>query len=87
MRGRAASAIIKRSVTIAGHSTSVSLEQPFWAGLTHIAQAERISVAALLGRIDATRSEGGDCDGNLSSAIRVFVLRWVAAKGQIAPLD
>jgi predicted DNA-binding ribbon-helix-helix protein len=83
-RAGRASAIIKRSVTIAGHSTSVSLEQPFWTGLGRIAQAERTSVAALLRRIDAERSESGNAYGNLSSSIRVFVLRWVAEKARIA---
>lgn len=58
----------KRSVMIAGHSTSVSLEEPFWEALRELATARAVSVAALIAHIDATR------DGNLSSAIRVFVL-------------
>ncbi|SDR63302.1 Ribbon-helix-helix domain-containing protein [Rhizobiales bacterium GAS191] len=74
------SPVVKRSVTIAGHSTSISLEQPFWEGLGRIAQAEKVSLAALLRRIDAGRSEPGGLEGNLSSAVRVFVLRWLAAK-------
>ncbi|MFI5015047.1 MAG: ribbon-helix-helix domain-containing protein [Hyphomicrobiales bacterium] len=86
-RGDAASTIIKRSVTIAGHSTSLSLEQPFWIGLGRIAQAEKVSVAALLRRIDAKRSEPGEFQGNLSSAVRVFVLRWLAGKAGVDPLD
>ena len=61
--------IVKRSVSIAGHRTSVSLEEPFWEGLREIAEAQSISVQALIGRIDAERGEQ-----NLSSAIRVFVL-------------
>jgi predicted DNA-binding ribbon-helix-helix protein len=84
--GERASGIVKRSVTIAGHSTSVSLEQPFWIGLGRIAQAERVSLAALLRRIDAKRSDQGEVQGNLSSAIRVFVLHWLAAKAGIEPL-
>ena len=63
------SGIVKRSVVIAGHSTSVSLEEPFWEALRGIAAARGRSVQALIGEIDATR--GGQ---NLSSAIRVFVL-------------
>jgi len=63
------SGITKRSVMIAGHRTSVSLEDPFWDALRGIAEARGLSVQALIGEIDAGR------DGqNLSSAIRVFVL-------------
>ncbi|WP_158046569.1 ribbon-helix-helix domain-containing protein [Skermanella pratensis] len=62
------SAIRKRSVTIAGHSTSVSLEAAFWDALKDIAADRGVSVNALIEAIDEGRS------GNLSSAIRVFVL-------------
>jgi predicted DNA-binding ribbon-helix-helix protein len=62
-------AVVKRSVSIAGHRTSISLEEPFWNGLREIAEREKLSVQALIGRIDAERGEQ-----NLSSAIRVFVL-------------
>lgn len=58
----------KRSVSIAGHQTSVSLEEPFWDALRELAAAQKVSVAALIAGIDATR------EGNLSSAIRVYVL-------------
>jgi len=61
--------IVKRSVSIAGHRTSVSLEEPFWEALREIAERRSLSVQALIGRIDAERGEQ-----NLSSAIRVFVL-------------
>ena len=64
------SPIIKRSVVIRGHKTSVSLEQPFWDAFRDIAEGERISTSALLRKVDAERSHA-----NLSSAIRVFVLR------------
>ena len=60
--------IIKRSVVLAGHKTSVSLEEGFWVALKDIARRERVSVSALVGRIDGAR------EGNLSSAIRMFVL-------------
>jgi predicted DNA-binding ribbon-helix-helix protein len=69
--------IVKRSVRIAGHATSVSLEAAFWQGLCDIAAARRVSVNALLVAIDATR------DGNLSSAIRLFVLDG-ARNGELA---
>ena len=62
------SAIRKRSVIIAGHKTSVSLEEPFWKELARIAAARGLSVSALIGEIDRTRS------GNLSSALRLLVL-------------
>jgi predicted DNA-binding ribbon-helix-helix protein len=66
---RKASGIVKRSVSIAGHRTSVSLEAPFWDALKDIAHTRGTSVQQLIGAIDAGR--GGQ---NLSSAIRVFVL-------------
>lgn len=59
----------KRSVDIAGHRTSISLEAPFWDALTDIATRRNISVNRLVTAIDAER------DGNLSSAIRIFILR------------
>ena len=61
---------VKRSFTIAGHRTSISLEAAFWDALKAIAAAERVSVAHLIGRIDAGRGNSG-----LSSAVRVWVLQ------------
>ena len=72
---RKASGVVKRSVSIAGHRTSVSLEAPFWDALKDIAAVRGASVQALVGEIDARR--GG---ANLSSAIRVFVLREVRGR-------
>jgi predicted DNA-binding ribbon-helix-helix protein len=66
---RKPSAIVKHSLSVAGHRTSISLEQAFWDGLHAIAKRKGESVASLVARIDAGR--GG---ANLSSAIRVFVL-------------
>ena len=63
------SSIIKRSVMIDGHKTSVSLEDSFWSGLKEIAQFERATLPELLAKIDGKRERG-----NLSSAIRLFVL-------------
>ena len=75
------SGIVKRSVSIAGHRTSISLEEPFWEALREIAAEEALSVQALVGRIDSERGEQ-----NLSSAIRVFVLtRLRAATGSNHP--
>lgn len=60
----------KHSLDIAGHRTSISLEDAFWDALREIAAAQGVSLAGLVARIDADR------DGaNLSSAIRVFVLQ------------
>ena len=63
------SVIVKRSIVLAGHKTSVSLEDPFWTSLKDIAHGQRLSLSELVGAIDARRQ-----DGNLSSAIRLFVL-------------
>ena len=63
------SSIIKRSVVIRSHKTSVSLEQPFWDAFRDIAESEHVSTSALLRKVDAERNSA-----NLSSAIRVFVL-------------
>lgn len=64
---------IKRSVTISGHRTSISIEQPFWALLKEFACADGLSVNELVRRIDADR----ETEGNLSSAVRVYVLERV----------
>lgn len=61
--------IKKRSVAVAGHRTSISLEAPFWEALTAIAARRGISINQLIAEIDRERT------GNLSSALRVFVLR------------
>lgn len=61
--------VVKRSIVIAGHRTSVSLEDPFWRALKVIADENGSSLAKLVTQIDATRGAA-----NLSSAIRVFVL-------------
>jgi predicted DNA-binding ribbon-helix-helix protein len=67
----AAHNVRKRSVRIAGHRTSVSLEDAFWDELTRIAASHEQSINALISSIDAGRG------GNLSSAVRVFVLNEV----------
>ncbi|MEX2518271.1 MAG: ribbon-helix-helix domain-containing protein [Paracoccaceae bacterium] len=60
----------KRSLTLCGHRTSVTLEEPFWRSFQDIARNEGISVNALAARIDAIRPSGV----GLASAIRVYVL-------------
>ena len=61
--------IRKRSVTLSGHRTSVSVEDEFWAELKAIAAAEKRSVTDVLTELDAARG------GNLSSAVRLYVLK------------
>lgn len=60
----------KRSVTIAGHRTSLTLEDEFWSELQEIAKARRVSLNALVTELDNRR----DLQVNLSSALRLFVL-------------
>ena len=63
------SPVIKRSIVIAGHKTSVSLEDAFWKGLKEIARSRGVTLSDLVAAIDSERQLG-----NLSSAIRLFVL-------------
>ena len=63
------SPVIKRSIVIAGHKTSVSLEDGFWKGLKEIAGGRDMTLSELVAGIDSERRHG-----NLSSAIRLFVL-------------
>ena len=62
-------------MVVTGHRTSVSLEQAFWDALSDLAQARATSVNRLIGEIDRDRR------GNLSSAIRVYVLEALKARG------
>jgi predicted DNA-binding ribbon-helix-helix protein len=63
------SPVVKRSIVIAGHKTSVSLEDAFWKGLKDIAGSRGMTLSELVAAIDSDRRHG-----NLSSAIRLFVL-------------
>ncbi|MES1201855.1 MAG: ribbon-helix-helix domain-containing protein [Pseudomonadota bacterium] len=66
-------ALQKRSVRIAGHRTSIALEQEFWDALTQIAAHRNLSLPRLLAEIDGAR-EKGESEASLASAVRVFVL-------------
>jgi predicted DNA-binding ribbon-helix-helix protein len=68
------SKVVKRSIVVAGHKTSVSLEEAFWKGLKDIAADRRVTLSDLVGAIDSERQHG-----NLSSAIRLFVLEYYQA--------
>lgn len=70
------SAIVKRSISVGGHKTSVSLEAPFWEGLKEIAERRRMTVSQVIAEINAHRQQG-----NLSSTIRLFVLDQARAGG------
>ena len=63
------SPVVKRSIVVAGHKTSVSLEDAFWKGLKDIADEREVTLSDLVSGIDTDRQQG-----NLSSAIRLFVL-------------
>ena len=63
------SPVVKRSIVIAGHKTSVSLEDAFWKGLKEIATGRGLTLSEMVGTIDSARAQG-----NLSSALRLFVL-------------
>ena len=63
------SPVVKRSIVVAGHKTSVSLEEAFWNGMKEISGQRDMTLSELVGEIDTARQQG-----NLSSAIRLFVL-------------
>jgi predicted DNA-binding ribbon-helix-helix protein len=71
----------KRSLTVAGHRTSISIEEPFWDGLAEMAAARKASLAAVVAQIDRTRPEGT----NLSAAVRIAVLAWYRRKAPTPP--
>ena len=68
--------IKKRSVEIAGHRTSLSLEEAFWRALKRLAAQDGVSINRLIARIDRERA------GNLSSAVRVYVLERIEAEAE-----
>ena len=78
------SPIVKRSIVIGGNKTSVSLEDEFWQGLKEIAQVQRTTLSNTVAEIDRCRQKG-----NLSSAIRLFVLDWARAhaSGAVRPRE
>ncbi len=69
------SPVIKRSIAVGGHKTSVSLEDAFWKGLKEIAADRDVTLVSLVAGIDSERASG-----NLSSAIRLFVLNCYRSK-------
>lgn len=75
------SPVVKRSIVIAGHKTSVSLEDAFWKGLKEIAGGRGMTLSDLVSTIDSERRHG-----NLSSAIRLFVLNYYRNQANV-PAD
>jgi predicted DNA-binding ribbon-helix-helix protein len=73
------SPVVKRSIVVAGHKTSVSLEEAFWNGMKEISGLRNITLSELVGEIDGNRQQG-----NLSSAIRLFVLDYFRTRAQAA---
>ena len=69
------SLVVKRSIFLASHKTSVSLEDEFWTALKEIAGDRHVTLSELIGGIDAQRQHG-----NLSSALRLFVLEYYRSK-------
>jgi predicted DNA-binding ribbon-helix-helix protein len=74
------SPVVKRSIVIAGHKTSVSLEDAFWKGLKEIASGRDLTLSDLVSTIDSERRHG-----NLSSAIRLFVLNHYRSQANVQP--
>ena len=69
------SPVAKRSIVVGGHKTSVSLEEPFWNGMKEISGFRKITLSELAGEIDHNRRQG-----NLSSAMRLFVLDYFKSR-------
>jgi predicted DNA-binding ribbon-helix-helix protein len=74
------SPVVKRSIVVAGHKTSVSLEEAFWSGMKEISVLRDMTLSELVGDIDTNRQQG-----NLSSAIRLFVLDYFRTRAAAAP--
>jgi predicted DNA-binding ribbon-helix-helix protein len=76
------SLVAKRSVVLADHKTSVSLENEFWQGLKEIAAGRNVTLSVLVEGIDSERKQG-----NLSSALRLFVLNHYQLNREMAERD
>ena len=76
------SPVVKRSIVIGGHKTSVSLEDAFWKGLKEIASNRKVTLSELVDSVDSERRHG-----NLSSGLRLFVLDYYRSKISPAPAN
>ena len=73
------SPVVKRSVVVGGHKTSVSLEEAFWSSMKEISGQRGMTLSEMVGEIDTNRQQG-----NLSSAIRLFVLDYFKSRAMAA---
>jgi predicted DNA-binding ribbon-helix-helix protein len=76
------SGVIKRSIAVGGHKTSISLEDAFWDRLKEIARSRDMTVSEIVGYIDSRRNHA-----NLSSTIRLFVLEYALAQRKASAAD
>jgi predicted DNA-binding ribbon-helix-helix protein len=76
------SSVLKRSVVVAGHKTSVSLEEAFWDGLREISGSQKMTVSDLVSEIANNRPES-----NLSSVIRLFVLSHFKSRAELGAVS
>lgn len=74
---------LKRSFSIKGHRTSISLEAPFWDALRDAAAEQKVTLAGLVARIDDTRAG----QSGLSTAVRVWVLNYYRRRGDLTSYD
>jgi predicted DNA-binding ribbon-helix-helix protein len=74
------SPVVKRSIVVAGHKTSVSLEEAFWTSMKEISASRSMTLSDLVSEIDKGRKQG-----NLSSAIRLYVLDYFRVKAGAGP--
>ena len=76
------SSVVKRSISVGGHKTNISLEDAFWDGLREIAHSRDMTISAIVADIDMRRRHA-----NLSSAVRLFVLEQTQAQAAAAVSD
>ncbi|MDO9382391.1 MAG: ribbon-helix-helix domain-containing protein [Hyphomicrobiaceae bacterium] len=73
----------KRSFSIKGHRTSISLEAPFWDALRDAAAEQKLTLAGLVAQIDDARGD----DGGLSTAVRIWVLDYFRRRAELNSYD
>lgn len=74
---------LKRSFSIKGHRTSISLEAPFWDALRDAAAEQKLTLAGLVAQIDDKRGD----DGGLSTAVRIWVLDYFRRRAELNSYD
>jgi predicted DNA-binding ribbon-helix-helix protein len=84
-RRKGPSPVLKRSINVDGHRTSVTLEDAFWNAFKEIAAAQGIAIGSLIATIDSERHERQQA--NLASAVRLFVLEYYRRAALKSPAD